>query len=86
MARISSRCAWFGRRCESYFASADTAWLQGAYGPRLESFNAIEQAGQINAGEDYEIYLRGMDEVIGSMEASKSADEMALKDCVRGAA
>ena len=51
-----------------------------------QSFNAMKQAGQIGAGEDYETYLHGMDEVIGSMEASKSADEMALKDCVRGAA
>jgi len=51
-----------------------------------QSFNAMKQAGQIGAGEDYETYLHGMDEVIGSMEAGKSADETALKDCVRGAA
>ena len=51
-----------------------------------QSFNAMKQAGQIGAGEDYPTFLHGMDQVIGSMEAGKSADERALKDCVGGGA
>jgi hypothetical protein len=37
--------------------------------------------GKAAAGDDYSTYLHGMDEVIGSMEKEKSADEAALKAC-----
>ncbi len=50
------------------------------------AFNAMKQAGQITPGEDYATFLHGMDEVIGSMEARKTADESALKACVQGGA
>lgn len=49
-----------------------------------KAFDAMKKAGQIGEGEDYETFLHGMDEVIGSMEARKTADESALKACVQG--
>ena len=47
-------------------------------------FDALKAAGKVDPKDDYETYLHGMDEVIDSMEARKTADETALKNCVKG--
>jgi hypothetical protein len=43
--------------------------------------DALKADGKAAAGDDYSTYLHGMDEVIGSMEKEKSADEATLKAC-----
>jgi len=43
--------------------------------------DALKAEGKAAAGDDYSTYLHGMDEVIGSMEKEKSADEATLKAC-----
>jgi len=45
---------------------------------------ALKAEGKAAAGDDYSTYLHGMDEVIGSMEKEKSADEATLKACAAG--
>lgn len=49
------------------------------------AFEALKKTGQVAPNEDYATFLHGMDEVIGSMEARKSADEGALTACLQGA-
>ncbi len=48
--------------------------------------DTLKADGKAAAGDDYSTYLHGMDEVIGSMEKEKSADEATLKACVAGTA
>ncbi len=43
--------------------------------------DALKAEGKAAATDDYSTYLHGMDEVIGSMEKEKSADEATLKAC-----
>jgi hypothetical protein len=43
--------------------------------------DALKADGKAAATDDYSTYLHGMDEVIGSMEKEKSADEATLKAC-----
>jgi hypothetical protein len=43
--------------------------------------DALKAGGKAGASDDYSTYLHGMDEVIGSMEKEKSADEATLKAC-----
>ncbi len=43
--------------------------------------DALKTSGKAAGGDDYSTYLHGMDEVIGSMEKEKTADEATLKAC-----
>ena len=47
--------------------------------------DALKAQGKAAAGDDYSTYLHGMDEVIGSMEKEKAADEATLQACAAGA-
>lgn len=45
-------------------------------------FNRLKKDGKVDAKDDYETYLHGMDEVIDSTEKQKSADEAVLRECL----
>ncbi len=44
-------------------------------------FKQLKTLKKIDAGDNYDTYLHGMDEVIDSTEKSKTSDETALKSC-----
>ena len=45
-------------------------------------FNKLKSEGKVDADENYDTYLHGIDEVIASTEKQKTADETALKNCI----
>jgi hypothetical protein len=72
----------FGSRGLSIMANSSVGTKRGIDPVHDQAYlDALKAEGKAAPGDDYSTYLHGMDEVIGSMEKEKSADEGTLESC-----